>query len=230
VVGTVPPLPLRPPLALRRQLRAVVKGAVYAAIPRSRLLRRGRTDLRQVALTFDDGPDHLTNAYLDCLDELDVRATFFVLGKSCEQQPELAREYVRRGHQVASHGYDHTHFTRLPWRGLRDQLRRTEKVLGSRSTARWIRPPYGNVDAGVLAQLLASGNVLAMWSLDSHDHEIRDAAEVATRCAPRHVSAGEVILLHEGQTWTLEALPLIVRGLRDAGYEFVTMAKMFGVE
>ncbi|AKU98441.1 Peptidoglycan N-acetylglucosamine deacetylase [Labilithrix luteola] len=215
---------------LRRQLRAVVKDAVYRAIPRSRLVQRGRTDRRQIALTFDDGPDELTNAYLDRLDELDVRATFFLVGKSCERRPELAREYVRRGHQVASHGYDHSHFTRLPWRELREQLRRTEAVLGLRSTARrWIRPPYGNVDARVLAQLLAGGNVLAMWSLDSHDYEIRDAAEVATRCAARQVSAGEVILLHEGQTWTLEALPRIVGDLRDAGYELVTMAKMFEV-
>ncbi len=93
-----------------------------------------------------------------------------------------------------------------------------------------MRPPYGNVDARVLAQLLAGGNVLAMWSLDSHDYELRDAALVASRCAPAHVSAGEVVLLHEGQTWTLEALPLIVRGLRDAGYELVTMAKMFELE
>jgi peptidoglycan/xylan/chitin deacetylase (PgdA/CDA1 family) len=216
---------------LRGQVRTVVKSAVYRGIPRSRLVERGRADRRQIAITFDDGPDDLTNAYLDRLDELDVRATFFLVGRSCEQRPELAREYVRRGHQVASHGYDHTHFTRLPWRELREQLQRTEAVLGSRATApRWVRPPYGNVDARVLAQLLAGGNVLAMWSLDSHDYELRDPALVASRCAPPHVSAGEVVLLHEGQTWTLEALPRIVRGLRDAGYELVTMAKMFELE
>jgi peptidoglycan-N-acetylglucosamine deacetylase len=215
----------------RRQLRAVVKDAVYRAVPRSRLVQRGRTDRRQVALTFDDGPDEHTNAYLDCLDALDVRATFFLIGKSCERQPELAREYVRRGHQVASHGYDHTHFTRLPWRALQEQLRRTDEVLGAPPTARpWIRPPYGNVNARVLGQLLANGNMLAMWSLDSHDYENRSADEVAARCAPRHVSPGEIILLHEGQPWTLAALPRIVGDLRDAGYEMVTMAKMVEAE
>jgi peptidoglycan/xylan/chitin deacetylase (PgdA/CDA1 family) len=216
--------------ALRRQVKSLVKDTVYRAVPRSRLVQRGPANLRQVALTFDDGPDKLTGAYLDLLDELDVRATFFVVGTACELEPELMRDYVRRGHQIASHGYDHTRFTRLPWSALRDQLQRTNELFGPRSTARpWVRPPYGDVDARVLAQLLAGGNFIAMWSLDSHDYEIRDPEEVAARCSPRHVSSGEVILLHEGQQWTLDALPRIVLGLRDAGYEMVTMAKMFEV-
>jgi peptidoglycan/xylan/chitin deacetylase (PgdA/CDA1 family) len=215
-------------IGFRQQLKSLVKNAVYRAVPRSRLVQRGPAMKRQVALTFDDGPDHLTGAYLDLLDELDARATFFVVGTACEKEPELTREYVRRGHQIASHGYDHTRFTRLRWAALDEQLRRTTELLGPTPTARpWVRPPYGDVDARVLAQLLASGSLMAMWSLDSHDYEIKDPEEVAARCSPRHVSAGEVILLHEGQQWTLDALPRIVNGLRDAGYEMVTMAEMF---
>jgi len=213
---------------VRRQLKSLVKNAVYRAVPRSRLVQRGPAKNRQVALTFDDGPDHLTGAYLDLLDELDVRATFFVVGTACEREPELMREYVRRGHQIASHGYDHTRFTRLRWAALDAQLRRTTELLGPTPTQRpWVRPPYGDVDARVLAQLLASGSMIAMWSLDSHDYEIKDPEELAARCSPRHVSGGEVILLHEGQQWTLDALPRIVAGLRDAGYAMVTMADMF---
>lgn len=217
-----------PSPSFRRQLKSLVKNAVYRAVPRSRLVQRGPAKTRQVALTFDDGPDHLTGAYLDVLEELDVRATFFVVGTACEREPELTREYVRRGHQIASHGYDHTRFTRLPWGALDDQLRRTTDLLGPTGTARpWVRPPYGDVDARVLAQLLASGSFIAMWSLDSLDYEIKDPAELAARCSPRQVKGGEVILLHEGQQWTLDALPRIVSGLRDAGYEMVTMAEMF---
>lgn len=216
------------PVSVRRQLKSLVKNAVYRAVPRSRLVQRGPSSCRQVALTFDDGPDHLTSAYFDLLDELDVRATFFVVGMACELEPQLTREYVRRGHQIAGHGYDHTRFPKLPWSALDEQLRKTAAILGPTPTTRpWVRPPYGDVDARVLAQLLASGSLIAMWSLDSHDYEIRDPETLAARCSPRHVSAGEVILLHEGQQWTLDALPRIVHGLRDAGYEMVTMAEMF---
>lgn len=210
------------------RLKSLLKEAAFQAVPASRLCRRGPKDRKQVALTFDDGPDAMTSAYLDRLEELGVPATFFVVGKFCEAHPELAREYVRRGHQVASHGYDHTHFTRLGFGALKSQLRKTARVLGPRATARpWVRPPYGNLNARVLAQLLADGQLVAMWSLDSLDYELHDPDAVAARCAPSVVSPGEVILLHEGQSWTLDALPRIVGALRDAGYELVTMAKMF---
>jgi peptidoglycan/xylan/chitin deacetylase (PgdA/CDA1 family) len=222
------PIPGTPLDVAVGQLKSLVKNAVYRAVPRSRLVQRGPSSRRQVALTFDDGPDHLTGAYLDLLDELDVRATFFVVGTACELEPQLTRDYVRRGHQIASHGYDHTRFPKLPWSALDEQLRKTTALLGPTPTTRpWVRPPYGDVDARVLAQLLASGSLIAMWSLDSHDYEVRDAEALAVRCSPRHVSAGEVILLHEGQQWTLDALPRIVHGLRDAGYEMVTMVEMF---
>ena len=207
--------------------RRVVKEAVFGALPKSRLIRRGPQEQRRVALTFDDGPDPMTPRYLDLLDALRVPATFFVLGQHCERYPDLARDYVRRGHQIASHGYDHQRFPALSWSALRDQLERTDAVLGPQPVARpWVRPPYGKIDARVLGQLLAHGATIALWSLDSHDYEIRDPEELVARCAPSQVEPGEVILLHEGQQWTLDALPRIVEGLRGAGYEMVTMADL----
>jgi peptidoglycan/xylan/chitin deacetylase (PgdA/CDA1 family) len=211
-----------------RAIRHQIKRAVYRALPRSRLYERGPTTARKIALTFDDGPNDSTLKYLDLLDELDVRATFFVLGASCHARPELAREYRKRGHQIASHGYEHKRFPTLSWAALRDDLDRADAVLGRQSTARpWVRPPHGDVNAKVLANLLVGGRILALWSLDPRDYELRRAEDVVARCAPDRVSAGEVILLHEGLQWTLEALPSIVRGLRGAGYELVTMANMF---
>jgi peptidoglycan/xylan/chitin deacetylase (PgdA/CDA1 family) len=208
--------------------RRYVKEAVFGAIPKSRLVRRGPATTRRVSLTFDDGPDPMTSRYLDLLDELGVPATFFVLGLHCERYPELAKEYVRRGHQVASHGYDHQRFPSLSWSALHDQLERTDAVLGPQPIARsWVRPPYGKVDARVLGQLIAFGSTIALWSLDSHDYEVRNTDDLVARCAPENVTPGEVILLHEGQQWTLDALPRIVLGLRGAGYEMVTMADLF---
>jgi len=206
-----------------------VKQAVYGAIPR-RLIRKGPSSARRVALTFDDGPDRLTHRYLDLLDELRVPATFFVLGLHCERYPELTREYVRRGHQLASHGYDHQPFPELRWNALRDNLDRADAIIGPQPAARsWVRPPYGKVDARVIGQLLTHGSTIAMWSFDSHDYELRDVESLAARCAPDNVSPGEVVLMHEGQQWTLDALPRIVESLRGAGYELVTMADLFAV-
>src|SRR5262249_61299507 len=133
--------------------------------------------------------------------------------------------YVRRGHQIASHGWDHQRFPALTWNALRDQLERTDAVLGPQPTSRpWVRPPYGKVDARVLGQLLAHGATIALWSLDSHDYEVRDVDELVARCAPANVSPGEVILMHEGQQWTPDALPRIAAALRQAGHRIGSRA------
>lgn len=212
--------------ALRRRARDVL----FGVLPPSYLVRRGPASARRVALTFDDGPDDLTEEYLDLLDRLGVPATFFIMGNASSERPRLVREYVRRGHQIAGHGWDHQSFPKLSTTGLRDQLRRTDAVLGPQPGARpWVRPPHGALSGRVVAQLVAGGYTIAMWSFDSKDYEIADPDELVARCDPAAMAPGEVLLLHEGQRWTLEALPRIVGNLRAAGYECVTMADLFAV-
>lgn len=208
------------------QVRGLVKNLVLDHAPR--VLRRGPTQQRRVAITFDDGPDDKTGQYLDLMDELGIPGTFFLLGAHCDARPELTREYVRRGHQIASHGYDHQRFTALGVRELLDQCRRTEDALGGQLTGRaWVRPPHGSLGAASLVSLLGAGYTLAMWTLDSCDYGEKDPARLAERCAPDKVHPGEVLLFHEGQDWTLAALPRIVKSLQDDGYECVTMQDMF---
>jgi peptidoglycan/xylan/chitin deacetylase (PgdA/CDA1 family) len=213
-------------MAVLRAVRSRLKSTVLNVLPDTRVIRRGPTSHRRVALTFDDGPDEMTGQYLELLDRLAAPATFFLPGRRVEGRPEMIREYVRRGHQIAAHGYDHRRFPDLSWSELRDQLDRTDALIGVQPAGRpWVRPPFGAIDGRSLAQMMSLGYVVAMWSLDSGDWETRDADEVAARSLT--ATSGEIVLLHEGQAWTLAALPRIVRGLRDAGYELVTMADLF---
>jgi peptidoglycan-N-acetylglucosamine deacetylase len=207
-------------------LRARVKDVMFDRVPG--LLRRGPAASKRVAITFDDGPDELTPRYLDLLDDLGVPATFFVIGELAEKRPELIREYVKRGHQVAGHGYDHTRFTKLGVRELLDQARKTDNAIGGSPTGHpWIRPPHGSLDAGSIVTLRAAGFVIALWTVDSRDYADRDPAKLAERCAPSNVGGGDVLLFHEGQEWTLEALPRIVAALHASGLECVTMHDLF---
>jgi peptidoglycan/xylan/chitin deacetylase (PgdA/CDA1 family) len=206
--------------------RSLIKNVMFDRVPG--LLRRGPTTTKRVALTFDDGPDSLTLRYLELLDDLGVPATFFVCGNRAAQHPELIREYLRRGHQVAGHGYDHTRFPRLSRRQLIDQLERTEQAIGGQVSGRpWVRPPHGSLDAKSLIATRASGFVVALWTIDSVDYTDKDPASIAERCGPKNVGAGDVILFHEGQEWTLDALPRIVTGLQASGLECVTMHDLF---
>ena len=207
-------------------VRSLVKHAVFDRLPG--LLRKGPTTTKRVALTFDDGPDSLTHRYLELLDDLGVPATFFVCGNGAAQHPELIRDYLRRGHQIAGHGYDHTRFPRLTRRALLDQLERTEHAIGGQVSGRpWVRPPHGALDAKSLISARAAGYVVALWSVDAQDYTDKDPASIAERCGPKHVGAGDVILFHEGQEWTLAALPRIVTSLQASGLECVTMHDLF---
>ena len=192
------------------------------------LLRRGPSTTQRVALTFDDGPDAMTPQYLDLLDDLGIPATFFVLGEFAAKRPEMIREYLRRGHQIAGHGYDHTRFTKLSRRQLLDQCSRTDHAIGGQLSGQpWVRPPHGSLDTASIISLRAAGYIVAMWSVDSCDYGDHDPAIIAERCSPANVSAGDVLLFHEGQEWTLEALPRIVTALHASGLEFVTMHDLF---
>lgn len=207
-------------------LRATVRNAVLDRLPG--VLRRGPLTDKRIALTFDDGPDDMTPAYLELLDDLGVPATFFVCGERAAKHPELIREYVRRGHQVANHGYDHTRFTTLSRRKLLEQLERTEYALGGQVTGRaWVRPPHGALDASSLLAMRTAGYIVALWSIDSRDYDVRDPHQLAAACSPAVVNAGDVLLFHEGQQWTLDALPRIVAALHASGLECVTMQDLF---
>lgn len=201
-----------------------MKNAVFDAFPG--VIRRGPAASKRVALTFDDGPDPMTEAYLDELDRLGVPATFFLIGARAAKKPALVREYVRRGHQIAGHGFDHARFSKLSRRDLLDQCAKTDDALGGQLSGRpWVRPPHGSVDASSLVNLVTSGYTVAMWSYDPCDYSVTNADDLVAGCA--NVTAGDVLLFHEGQQWTLDALPRIVDAIHSAGLECVTMHDLF---
>ena len=210
---------------LNRRRSRVLHDAARVVLPSSLLVTRGRSDRRRVALTFDDGPDAMTKEYLYVLDQLDVRATFFVLGANVARDPAVVHEVVRRGHEVAAHGFTHRPFPGLTSAELKEELGRTQAVLPRvRSRRFFVRPPKGAVSLRSLALTAAAGYCTALWSRDSDDCRTLDPSAVEDRLDPRLVRPGEIILLHENQTWTLDALPRAVARLRSAGYELTTLS------
>ena len=115
-------------MKMATSLRARIKQVVFDRVPG--LLRKGPVGTKRVALTFDDGPDDMTSQYLDVLDDLGVPATFFLLGEGARARPDDVRDYMRRGHQIASHGYDHQRFTQLGHHELLEQCARTDEAIG----------------------------------------------------------------------------------------------------
>jgi peptidoglycan/xylan/chitin deacetylase (PgdA/CDA1 family) len=181
----------------------------------------------RVALTFDDGPTPLTPRLLELLAQLDVRTTFFLIGEKCAEQPELVQAIAAAGHELASHGYTHRRFTSLSWRELESELARTRALLPEHGRRRpLVRPPYGSVSVASLLACARHGFTTVLWSVNSCDWRLQDADEVAKVTLQQTADPDEIVLFHEGQAWTLDALPAIVAGLKQAGHELVTVGEL----
>jgi peptidoglycan-N-acetylglucosamine deacetylase len=209
--------------------RRAKKAAAAAVLPRSLLVCHGPAEPRGVALTFDDGPTELTGAYLETLARLDVRATFFVIGELCSQRPQDVAEIARQGHELGGHGYTHRPFSQLRPVELGSELARTQGLLPApRNTRKLVRPPQGALSLSALLTCAITGFTTVLWSHDSGDCRTESASDVVRAFVDAPLAGGEIVLLHDGQSWTLDALPEIVGALRKAGHELVTVGELLG--
>lgn len=199
-----------------------------------RLAGVGRPD--HIALTFDDGPDPAsTPLFLDALDSLGVRATFFVLGESVVRHPAVARKTVRRGHELAVHGWSHNR----PWfpdppgdaRALRRATGALRDVTGRDPL--WYRPPYGILTSGRWAAAHAAGLRTVLWTAWGRDWTTQATPESVRSTVMADLRGGGTVLLHDTDRMSapgcrraaLGALPAIVSGCRDAGLSIGPLAE-----
>ena len=208
--------------------------------PKATHLSSGCSDRRQVALTFDDGPNPpYTQQVLDVLRAHNARATFFVEGEAAATHPDLVRRESALGMAVGSHSYAHSED--LVLRGsdsFKTDLKRAEAVLegilGYRP--RLYRAPYGHTSDAMLRALHDAGYVSIGWDIDSEDwNDVPSDRIVENVLSQAH--PGGIVLLHDGgigggnpdRTATVEALPRIAEGLQQQGYDLVTVPDLTGV-
>jgi len=190
---------------------------------------RGEERTAAVALTFDDGPSPgVTPLVLDALRAGGVRATFFVLGEAVDRHPDLLRRVVAEGHAVGVHAYRHRPFVLLPLGEVAREIEETQeavwRVCPGTELSSWLRPPHGFKSPGVLWAVRRSGCRLAAWGLDVRDYREADPARLAARVLGT-VRPGAIILLHDGpgSSVTADALPGLLRGLRERGLACVAL-------
>ncbi|WP_435808631.1 polysaccharide deacetylase family protein [Streptomyces afghaniensis] len=193
--------------------------------------RFGTVDCREakcIALTFDAGPSEHSARLLDVLDEKQVPATFFLLGKRhIEKYPELVRRMADEGHEVASHTWDHKILTRLRPEEIREELERPnqeiERLTGQRPTL--MRPPQGRTDDTVHEICRELGLAEVLWSVTAKDYTTTDPALI-TRRVLAGASRDGIILLHDIYDGTVPAVPGIIDALKERGYVFVTVPQL----
>lgn len=197
-----------------------------------RLFSRAGGDRPQVALTFDDGPlPPYTGQILDIAERYGVPATFFCCGIHVRGN---AGELVRmreQGHAIGNHTWSHPFLPELTRSQLAEQIERTYGAISEASgtgSPRLFRPPYGARTPGVLRQLSELDVTSVLWDVAAEDWALREA-DAITRDVLESVRPGSVILLHDGggdRSPTVAAVPRIIEGLLERGYEFVRVDDM----
>lgn len=186
-----------------------------------------------VAMTFDDGPHpQNTPRLLNLLRARNIRATFYVIGRSVDLYPQIVRRTVAEGHEMGNHSQTHRLLSKLSDAEVRSELARCrdsiDRAVGVRP--RTMRPPYG----GLLQRqrdLVYNefGYPTVLWSVDPLDWKRPGPSVVASRINAG-ASAGGIILAHDLHAQTVDAMPAALDGLLRRGFKFVTVSQLLAMK
>lgn len=196
----------------------------------------GNPHSRQLALTFDDGPnDPHTPQLLEVLAKHNAHATFFLIGRYVRQLPQITCEISAAGHAIGNHTFTHPLLIFKSKSEIRRELidchAAIEDSIGASSNL--FRPPFGGRRPAVLRIARELGLQTIMWNITGYDWNAPPASEIEKKIS-RRIRGGDVILLHDGghkqigvdRSQTILATGRLVERYKKEGFEFVTIPEM----
>jgi len=183
-------------------------------------------EIKYVALTFDDGPSgRYTRNLLDGLQDRGVKATFFLCGYRMKEYPEITQRIFDEGHEIGCHGYSHKSMKTMSRRDIAAEIVDTHALLPEGCFPKFLRPPGGSVSDGVRQVAEARNLAILSWSVDPRDWATRDAAAIETAVL-ENIKDGDIVLLHDMTTSSVNAALDIVDTLLEDGFELVTVSQL----
>ena len=183
-------------------------------------------DEKYVALTFDDGPSgRYTVALLDGLYQREVKATFLLCGYRMAQYPELTQRIFSEGHEIGFHGYTHDSMMNMSRRTIAGELVDSQALLPEDCDPVFLRPPGGCCSDGVRQVAEVRNLCILSWSVDPKDWATRDTAAIE-RAVLKNVKDGDIILLHDMTTSSVQAALDIIDVMQQRGFRFVTASEL----
>lgn len=185
------------------------------------------TEKKYVALTYDDGPSRLTTqALVELLNKYDASATFFINGNHANENKELVKHIYENGNEIGNHTLDHVWLTKASQEERERQIYGNESLLQFLSGQQGdmlVRPPYGDIDEAILRDFDLP---FIMWSVDSRDWEVKNATSIQDNVFS-HIEDGDIIIMHDGYTSTIEATEEILKRMSREGFEVVSVSELF---
>ncbi len=179
-----------------------------------------------VALTFDDGPNpRYTPEILDLLYNEQINATFFIVGKNFKGNELIIKEMMSSGHEIENHTFSHPDLTNLDKYDIESEVSQVEKeikkILPNYSMS-YMRPPYGRYTEEIQSVI---SHPIMLWTLDSNDWQKISSNDIYNNVI-NNVKDGDIIVFHDNNQATLDALKSIISKLKDEQYQFVTISQL----
>lgn len=199
---------------------------------------RGPSKVREIALTFDDGPwdDPPSLDFVQLLARLHAPATFFEIGDQIatyDPHGTIEREMLADGDMIGDHTWSHPDLVGLSASEQRDQLSSAAAAIRN-ATGGFepclFRAPYGAVDPALLQLARTMGFSTIQWDIDPRDWALPGESEIIGNVLTNAQNGG-IVEEHFGggpRYETLDALPAEIAGLRRDGYQLVTLTQMLG--
>lgn len=188
---------------------------------------------KEVALTFDDGPDGvITSGVLDILKAKNVNGSFFFIGKNIDLYPETVKRAFNEGNLVLNHSLNHLDLSKKNPEVIINEIKGNEEKIYSLINKRpaIVRPPFGAINQQEADQLKKLNCKVVIWSIDTLDWSQKDSSNI-TKNVLDNLRDGDIILMHSNsdKKATLEALPGIIEGIQNKGYSIVTLDKLLNI-
>lgn len=180
---------------------------------------------KKVAITFDDGPsERITPNILDILERYNARATFFLLGQNTLLNKNIVKRIHDSNHEIGNHSFSHKDFTSIGNDEIMQEIARTDheifEIIGHKP--KYVRVPYGSTNH-ILSTMI--NRPLIQWSVDSKDWESKNKYSIIEEIK-NGLHPGAIVLMHDIQAATAEALPDVLDYIHNEGYEIVTVSEI----
>jgi len=187
---------------------------------------------KKVAITFDDGPVENTLKILEVLDKYNVKASFFCIGKNIEENPEIFKSIIQKGHFVGNHSYSHTRkMGFLSTAKIVEEIQKCDEIALSVGGVKLnsFRPPFGVINPKTKKALEITGHKVIGWNVRSYDAVLNSKRYILNRILKK-IKPGDVILLHDSNTQTVDILEQLLLFLQTNHYTTLRVDNLFQID
>ena len=193
------------------------------------IISNGKTNQKEIALTFDAGSDAAGISILDVLKKHNVKATFFLTGKWVEKYPSFAKRITNEGHEIGNHSYSHPDAVKTTANAFKQDILKAEQIIKNttgKSPRPFFRFPYGSYNTEALKIVGEAGySYSVQWSLDTIDWQ-QPSTDVIIERIKGGASNGDILLMHIGGINTPAAVDQVIPWLKTNGYQLVPLSEI----